>query len=500
MRGRPDGIGPPGANEPSNLEGTDEADVLDGGNGPDRLEGGEGDDTLKGGNGPDRLEGDEGADTLDGGNGPDRLEGGEGDDVLTGGRGADVFISDAESGADTITDFFAPIDKVFFETDDDSGEETDDDADDDADDDSGNGNGLPEGVAAEARDGGVVLTFGESSVMLEGASLDDVDSSNVVVGSDDTGDDDEPDSDEDRDEDREDEDDEDESGEDGGATDDGPPAFNAILTMTGHTPESFGVGTGLIVKLAGNSADKTINVPDGSGVAGVRPGAALNIEGSSDSFTYARNGTTLEIKDAGGNLVASINAGPQDTTTVRFTDGSAEVGVEIGAGGAAITFGGQNFARGDSVDGAETALELDSSDTSADVFSGNSSGADSSDSGMTRDLDGQGSLDGGAVELDAGGEAVTFTDSVATANNVEIVNFGSDDALVFDGVTDGPDAGSDVTVDDIRFSESDGNTQFEIDDGSGNVSLVTLVGVTTGAVTVSGFNADSDTGDVSLAS
>ena len=47
----------------------------------------------------------DGNDTLNGGKGNDLLYGGRGDDVLTGGIGADLFVIEAHSGHDRITDF-----------------------------------------------------------------------------------------------------------------------------------------------------------------------------------------------------------------------------------------------------------------------------------------------------------------------------------------------------------------------------------------------------------
>ncbi len=87
-------------------------ETIDGGNGKDSITGSEGSDILTGGNGKDTLAGGNGRDTLDGGNGKDILIGGRGDDLLTGGRGADIFVVDANSGTDTITDFRAGQDVI----------------------------------------------------------------------------------------------------------------------------------------------------------------------------------------------------------------------------------------------------------------------------------------------------------------------------------------------------------------------------------------------------
>ncbi|MDO6965724.1 PQQ-dependent sugar dehydrogenase [Rhizobium alvei] len=68
------------------------------GDGADKLFGGAGNDTFYGGVGGDHLDG--GADN-------DHLNGGLGSDRLTGGTGEDVFVFNARSGRDTITDFDA---------------------------------------------------------------------------------------------------------------------------------------------------------------------------------------------------------------------------------------------------------------------------------------------------------------------------------------------------------------------------------------------------------
>lgn len=59
--------------------------------------------------------------------------------------------------------------------------------------------------------------------------------------------------------------------------------------------------------------------------------------------------------------------------------------------------------------------------------------------------------------------------------------------------------GGGVSVADVSFQESGNNTQFEIDNESGVVSRITLLGVTTDAFSVDGFNNDPDFGDVVFA-
>ncbi|MES3022354.1 MAG: calcium-binding protein [Pseudomonadota bacterium] len=81
------------------VNGTENADSLDGLGGHDLLMGQAGDDLLLGAAGDDGLLGGSGADTLDGGDGADYLNGDEGDDVLDGGTGADDM--SGWDGADT---------------------------------------------------------------------------------------------------------------------------------------------------------------------------------------------------------------------------------------------------------------------------------------------------------------------------------------------------------------------------------------------------------------
>lgn len=90
------------------------ADYMEGRGGNDTIKGGQGNDTLLGGIGGDSLLGGLGRDNLDGGAGSDRLIGNGGTDELTGGAGVikDVFVFDAKSGADKITDFQDGIDRI----------------------------------------------------------------------------------------------------------------------------------------------------------------------------------------------------------------------------------------------------------------------------------------------------------------------------------------------------------------------------------------------------
>lgn len=94
------------------LWGGDGWDTLYGGCGNDSLMGQAGADELWGSNGNDNLSGGLGDDSLWGGAGADTLSGGAGDDLLTGGGNPDVFIFEADHGADRITDFTPGTDRV----------------------------------------------------------------------------------------------------------------------------------------------------------------------------------------------------------------------------------------------------------------------------------------------------------------------------------------------------------------------------------------------------
>lgn len=84
------------------LQGTADADIIDGGEGHDTLIGFAGDDTLDGGVGSDQIYGGVGDDTLSGGAGDDALYGGAGHDALYGGDGNDTFHFALGSGTDIV--------------------------------------------------------------------------------------------------------------------------------------------------------------------------------------------------------------------------------------------------------------------------------------------------------------------------------------------------------------------------------------------------------------
>lgn len=110
------------------VEGTDEADTLNGTDGYDDLYGGAGNDVLNGG-----------ADI-------DYLFGEAGNDTLTGGADTDVFFFDENAGNDVITDFSADEDILDFSL---AGISADD-------------------LTITQQDGGTLISWGENTVFLEG--------------------------------------------------------------------------------------------------------------------------------------------------------------------------------------------------------------------------------------------------------------------------------------------------------------------------------------------
>ena len=78
-----------GRDEPMNLTGGGESDLIEGGTGNDSLVGNNGDDTLKGDDGDDTLRGNAGHDLLNGDVGDDSLYGADGNDTMDGGDGID---------------------------------------------------------------------------------------------------------------------------------------------------------------------------------------------------------------------------------------------------------------------------------------------------------------------------------------------------------------------------------------------------------------------------
>lgn len=141
-------------------------DTLSGQSGGGRIAGAGGDDLLTGLGGRDRVEGGNGNDTLIGGAGDDQLIGGRGDDVLTGGAGddtlrgntgADTFVFSSGAGDDVIIGFRSDDTLDLLETTTDFTSLADVQA------------------AATETDAGLLIDLGGGdSVLLQGASLDDL--------------------------------------------------------------------------------------------------------------------------------------------------------------------------------------------------------------------------------------------------------------------------------------------------------------------------------------
>ena len=138
------------------FEGTERGDEIDLGDGNDSFRGGAGKDEVSGGNGrhrlfgqagDDDLSGGKGADRMFGGSGDDRIVGGKGNDLASGGRGSDEFVFSKRSGDDVVVDFEVGVD-VFTVN--------------------GGSRLLNRVTVEDADDGGTLVSFGKSSVMLEG--------------------------------------------------------------------------------------------------------------------------------------------------------------------------------------------------------------------------------------------------------------------------------------------------------------------------------------------
>ncbi|EIE48629.1 hemolysin-type calcium-binding protein [Citreicella sp. 357] len=175
-----------GANGNDVLRGGEDRDTLIGGSGADTLYGEAGNDRVNGGNGTDlavlgagndlyldtaqsgafgadtvwggagndTLNGGGGDDSLNGGDGDDRLVGVAGDDTLNGGGGADVFVFARGSGADIIDDFVLADDRLELRMD------------------------ASDLTALDQADG-VLLSWTNGSVLIEGLSLSELESATI---------------------------------------------------------------------------------------------------------------------------------------------------------------------------------------------------------------------------------------------------------------------------------------------------------------------------------
>ena len=145
-------------------------DSIDGGTGNDIIWGAADNDTLGGDDGNDQIFNGTGDDTVSGGVGDDTLWGGAGDDELSGGAGADTFIFGATSGNDTVTDFDASEDMLDLQY---------------APTDFADLAAVQAASSESTQDGesGVSIDLGGGqSIFLEGLSLGDLASINLVLG------------------------------------------------------------------------------------------------------------------------------------------------------------------------------------------------------------------------------------------------------------------------------------------------------------------------------
>ena len=248
-------------------------------------------------------------------------------------------------------------------------------------------------------------------------------------------------------------------------------------------------------RLVGGTNDKTINLEsDGTNQAaatGIQDGATVQFTGNSSDFTYNVNGTTVEVTDADGAVVAQV-AGGTTGSTLKFADGSTNLAIDLQAQG--LTLGGQTLTGDAPLDGATTNVITNSGDVS-DIASGNAGGdtggGDTGGGALTNvDLDAEGGTPQNPASRDAGADAFNFTDDVASDSVTEIANFGADDAITLSG----------VTAEDLNngISSSSGNTVISFDDGDGQFSQITLVGVSGFFFDVQSFNS-ADVGDITFA-
>ena len=137
----------------------------------------------------------------------------------------------------------------------------------------------------------------------------------------------------------------------------------AFYTFTNATPSEFFLATGLDAQLLGTTSGKTINIPMGGAARGLDPATTVNLQGASADYNLLRNGTTLEVRNTGdASLIASLSASTSETSSLRFSDGAANLTFE----GSNIVIGGAVLSNGEQLAGS--ALALDGNLTSSGVF------------------------------------------------------------------------------------------------------------------------------------
>ncbi len=132
-------------------------DVINGADGDDVIRTYSGDDTITGGTGDDMIRAGEGNDIIDAGDGRDVVDAGDGDDTVTLGAGEDI-IQLGGAGQTTVTDFDPTEDSIGIAF----------------------GTDLSEIVIASAA-GGTMVTFGETTLLLDGVSAATLEELNPII-------------------------------------------------------------------------------------------------------------------------------------------------------------------------------------------------------------------------------------------------------------------------------------------------------------------------------
>jgi hypothetical protein len=86
-----------------------------------------------------------------------------------------------------------------------------------------------------------------------------------------------------------------------------------------------------------------VNVHRGNTAERIDAGTPVNVEYDLADLSYTLNGTLVEIRDSGGDLIASIQAETSTDTTIAGLDGAADIVADtngnVTVGGAAVTDG-----------------------------------------------------------------------------------------------------------------------------------------------------------------
>lgn len=243
---------------------------------------------------------------------------------------------------------------------------------------------------------------------------------------------------------------------------------NAQLILLSNSPSTLVIPSVFDMQILGNTSGKTINVELGGKVSGVDGGTTVNLNGlSSNNVSLQRDGTTLNVVDQQGDVVASIAASTSSQSNIQFTEGTFTLEVTQDQN---IKLGNVELGEGETANGSS--LEGQGGQ------------------GSTINLDNIGSITTqGSLQDDLSTGAFTLNDTVANPNNVLVNGFGADDSIVLTG----------VSASDVSIQVSAGNTQIEFSDGQGGLSRIELVGVTGFFDSVSAFNNSTEYGDITFA-